>query len=104
MASRSKLFWLVSSCLYVFVFLFQSSAQTSSSYVLRPARVFDGEASHDGWIVVVSGDKIQAAGPVSSVKVPPDARPIDLPNLTLMPGLIDAHSHVLLHPYSETLW
>jgi len=86
------------------VFLFQSSAQTSSSYVLRPARVFDGDSSHEGWIVVVNGDKIAGAGPSSSVSVPADARSIDLAGMTLMPGLIDAHSHVLLHPYSETLW
>src|SRR5262245_56243508 len=76
------------------------------SYVLRPARVFDGESAqlHDGWVVVVRGEKIEAAGPVSSVRIPAGARPIDLPGLTLMPGLIDAHSHVLLHPYSETSW
>ncbi|HSU89241.1 MAG TPA: amidohydrolase family protein [Terriglobia bacterium] len=104
MALRSRSFWWVSSCLCVFVFLFQSSAQTSSSYVLRPARVFDGDSSHEGWIVVVNGDKIAGAGPSSSVSVPADARSIDLAGMTLMPGLIDAHSHVLLHPYSETLW
>jgi imidazolonepropionase-like amidohydrolase len=83
-----------------------SPAQTGSSYVLRPARVFDGDSAqvHDGWVVVVRGDKIEAAGPAASVKVPSDARPIDLPGLTLLPGFIEAHSHVLLHPYSETPW
>src|SRR5881296_4660949 len=88
------------------LFVANSSAQTPSSYVLRPARVFDGESAqlHDGWVVVVRGEKIDAAGPATTVRIPAGARSIDLPGLTLMPGLIDAHSHVLLHPYSETSW
>ena len=75
-------------------------------YLLKPARVFDGESAqlHAGWVVLVRGEKIESAGPASEIKVPPDARTIDLPGMTLMPGLIDAHSHVLLHPYSETSW
>jgi imidazolonepropionase-like amidohydrolase len=91
-----------------FLLSIQSSAQTptAQSYVLRPARVFDGESAqlHDGWVVVVRGEKIEAAGPAGSVRIPADARSIDLPGLTLLPGLIEAHSHVLLHPYSETSW
>ena len=72
--------------------------------VLRPARVFDGEAAHDGWVVVVRGARIEAAGPAASVAVPAGARTIDLPDATLLPGLIEAHAHVLLHPYNETVW
>src|SRR5262249_47983120 len=56
------------------------------------------------WVVLVRGAKIEAFGPASEVKAPADAKTIDLPNLTLMPGLIEAHSHMLLHPYSETIW
>src|SRR5262245_8615229 len=87
-------------------FLPHLGAQGPASYVLRPARVFDGESAqlHDGWIVVVRGDKIEAAGPSTSVRIPADSRSIDLPGLTLLPGLIEGHSHVLLHPYSETPW
>jgi len=75
-------------------------------YLLKPARVFDGESAqlHDGWVVLVRGEKIEAVGNASAVKAPADAKVIDLPGLTLMPGLIDAHSHILLHPYSETIW
>ncbi|HEY2975358.1 MAG TPA: amidohydrolase family protein [Pyrinomonadaceae bacterium] len=89
------------------------SAQTQSSakpvetvYLLRPAHIFDGESAelHDGWLVLVRGEKIEAVGRASEIKVPSDAKIIDLPGMTLMPGLIDAHSHVLLHPYSETVW
>ena len=60
--------------------------------------------AHDGWIVVVRGETIEAAGPAGEVKVPEDARTIELPGMTLLPGLIDAHTHVLLHPYNEALW
>ena len=58
----------------------------------------------EGWVVVVRGQRIDAAGPAASVTVPPDARSIDLPDTTLMPGMIEAHSHVLLHAYNETSW
>src|SRR3954468_12802326 len=74
-----------------------------SAYVIRPARVFDGDAVHAGWTVVVRGRRIEAVGPSASVSAA-GATTIDLPGATLMPGLIDAHSHVLLHPYDETVW
>lgn len=75
-------------------------------YLLKPSHIFDGESAqlHDGWVVLVRGAKIEAMGRASEIKAPADAKVIDLPGLTLMPGLIDAHSHVLLHPYSETVW
>lgn len=73
--------------------------------VLKPARVFDGvNGPHEDWIVVVSREKIISAGPAKDIKVPEKVRVIDLPNATLLPGLIDAHTHVLLHPYNETTW
>src|SRR5260370_25367318 len=75
-------------------------------YLRKPAHVFDGESAqlHDGWVVLVHAEKIEAVGPPSEIKAPADAKVIDLPGMTLMPGLIEAHSHMLLHPYSETLW
>jgi imidazolonepropionase-like amidohydrolase len=75
-------------------------------YLLKPAHVFDGESAqlHDNWAVLVRGEKIDAVGPTTSISAPAGAKVIDLPGLTLMPGLIEAHSHVLLHPYSETVW
>jgi imidazolonepropionase-like amidohydrolase len=72
--------------------------------VLRPDHVFDGEALHSGWVVVVRGDRIVGAGPASSVAVPAGAREVVLAGRTLMPGLIEGHSHLLLHPYNETPW
>src|SRR6478752_2451739 len=71
--------------------------------VIRPARVFDGEAMHEGWAVRVRGDRIEAAGPAASVAAA-GATTIDMPGTTLMPGMVEGHSHVLLHPYNETTW
>jgi imidazolonepropionase-like amidohydrolase len=73
-------------------------------YVLKPARVFDGESIHEGWVVTVRGERIENAGPAASLVIPAGAQTIDLSGTTLIPGLIEAHSHVLLHPYSETSW
>ena len=74
--------------------------------LLRAARVFDatGEETHEGWSVLVTGSRIAAVGPAAQVAAPAGARTIDLPGMTLLPGLIDAHSHVFLHPYDETPW
>jgi imidazolonepropionase-like amidohydrolase len=100
-------------CLLVFSTIqMTESAQTETPrpavtvYLLRPAHIFDGEAAqlHDHWVVLVRGEKIEAVGPATEIKAPADAKVIDLPGLTLMPGLIEAHSHILLHPYSETVW
>ena len=82
------------------------TAQTTParpSVVLIPARVFDGEAMHEGWAVRVRGDRIEAVGPVATVSTAGNAT-IPLPDATLLPGLIEGHSHVLLHPYNETSW
>jgi imidazolonepropionase-like amidohydrolase len=81
-------------------------AQAVRTMLLRPARVFDGAAPkpHEGWVVLVRGERIDKVGPVKDIAMPADARIIDLPGTTLLPGLIEAHSHLLLHPYNETSW
>src|SRR6516162_10849823 len=81
----------------------QRSSAPSTAYLLKPAQVFDGESMHAGWVVLVRNDKITSVGPVASVAAS-DAKTIDLPGKTLMPGMIETHSHVLLHPYNETSW
>jgi imidazolonepropionase-like amidohydrolase len=70
--------------------------------LLRASRVFDGTTVHTGWEVLVSGGSIAAAGQRGSV--PGNARLLDLGDVTLMPGLIEGHSHLLLHPYDEASW
>lgn len=93
-------------CLLPLLACGSASGQSDAPILLKPARVFDGVAaeSHGGWVVLVKGDKIAAAGPADAVEVPKGAKVIDLPGCTLLPGLIDAHSHLLLHPYDETPW
>jgi imidazolonepropionase-like amidohydrolase len=76
----------------------------ADTLLLRPARVFDGVSPtpHEGWSVLVDGDRIAVAGP--NLTAPAGSRTIDLPGTTLMPGMIEGHSHLFLHPYNETLW
>src|SRR5207253_9008993 len=111
--------WKVDNMRYVIVLLLCSmiacpigtaqstpTVQPETVYLLKPAHVFDGESAqlHDGWVVLVRGERIEAVGPAREVRAPAEAKIIDLPGMTLMPGLIEAHSHILLHPYSETPW
>jgi len=70
--------------------------------LLRPDRVFDGETMHAGWEVLVDGKTIRAVGP--DLDAPADARVVALPGTTLMPGLIEGHSHLFLYPYAITEW
>jgi imidazolonepropionase-like amidohydrolase len=81
----------------------QESASADQLTILRPGRVFDGESVHDGWVVRIRGERIEQAGPASTVDAT-GATSRELPGLTLLPGLIEGHSHVLLHPYNETIW
>jgi imidazolonepropionase-like amidohydrolase len=90
---------LLPACLCLAMLPLPAPSQT----ILKPARVFDGEAMHEGWVVRVKGDRIEAAGPAASVAAA-DARVVDLPGATLLPGLVEGHSHILLHPYNETTW
>jgi imidazolonepropionase-like amidohydrolase len=80
--------------------------EQASALVLKPARVFNGVTAdvHDHWVVVVRGGKIASAGPAEKGAIPAGAREIALPDMTLLPGLIDAHTHLLLHPYNEAKW
>jgi imidazolonepropionase-like amidohydrolase len=83
-----------------------SGQATPRSTLLRPARVFDGVSAepHVGWVVLVTGERIAAAGPAAEVRAPAGTTTVDLPGTTLLPGLIEGHSHLLLHPYNETSW
>jgi imidazolonepropionase-like amidohydrolase len=73
--------------------------------LLKPARVFDGVTPkvHADWAVLIRGNRIAAAGPAAEVHAE-GARVMELPNATLLPGLIEAHSHLFLHPYNEASW
>jgi len=80
-------------------------ALTNSAILLKPARVFDAEGqTREGWSVLVTNNQIAAVGPAAEIKAPRAATEIDLSGMTLLPGLMDIHSHIFLHPYNETLW
>lgn len=92
--------------LLFFISLFTAAADTC--WLLKPSRVFDGEAMRIDWVVAVWKNKIVYAGeePGFEKSKPASATvvTISLANKTLMPGLIEGHSHVLLHPYNEVPW
>ena len=92
---KTLLFSLIFSC---------SSVVQAQVYYLTADRVFDGDVMHEGWAVVVEGNKIISAGPKEKIVSPSNAIKINYPNSTLLPGLIEGHSHLLLHPYNETSW
>ena len=81
-----------------------ATAAAAEPILLKPAAVFDGvdPNPHSGWSVLVDGDHIAAVGP--NVAAPAGAKVIDLPGATLIPGMIEGHSHLFLHPYNETKW
>ncbi len=83
-----------------------AAAANTRAVLLLPDAVFDGtsESAQRGWGVLVRGQRIAAVGPVASLGAPADAERITLAGTTLLPGLSDLHSHVLLHPYDETPW
>ncbi|HYF31214.1 MAG TPA: amidohydrolase family protein [Chitinophagaceae bacterium] len=94
----------ISFILLMFVAAFTSAQQADKYILLQPARVFDGEKMQEGWWVLVKNNYIEAAGPSQSISVPAGTQRIDLKGMTLLPGLIEGHSHLFLHPYNETTW
>jgi len=70
-------------------------------YLLVPDRVFDGKIIHSNWVVAVTNNSITYAGPKKTIKADTT---FNLKGMTLMPGMIEGHSHILLHPYNETSW
>jgi imidazolonepropionase-like amidohydrolase len=91
------------AALLLMVLAVPASAQ-GTEILLRPARVFDGvdPRPHEHWSVLVRGDRIAAVGP--TVAASSSAKVIDLPGTTLMPGMIEGHAHLFLHPYNEARW
>jgi imidazolonepropionase-like amidohydrolase len=99
-----KAFLLLMICC---VFKLNTSAQrpSSNNYTLfKPDRVFDGKEMHTNWWVLVNGRRIVWVGEAANAKPPASAKIIELKGATLMPGMIEGHSHMFLHPYNETPW
>ncbi|MGZ3753967.1 MAG: amidohydrolase family protein [Mucilaginibacter sp.] len=72
--------------------------------LLKPERVFDGEQMHPGWCVLVHGNLIEYVGEPANVTPPASTKTIELKGMTLLPGFIEGHSHLFLHPYNEVTW
>jgi imidazolonepropionase-like amidohydrolase len=71
--------------------------------LMKPDRVFDGETMHTDWVVLIKGNRIEQAGPLN-FKLPEGTTVIELKGMTLLPGLIEGHTHLFLHPYNEVSW
>ena len=90
--------------IFSFFFVNHSFSQQADKYILlKPDRVFDGETMQTGWVVLVKNNKIEQAGSMM-FKLPAGTEVIELKGMTLLPGLIEGHSHLFLHPYNETSW
>ncbi len=96
---------LIALSVNLIVLIATSFAQRNdTAYLLQPDRVFDGQQMQDKWQVLVSGNRIIAAGRPGSFSIPDRVKTISLPGQTLLPGLIEGHGHLFLHPYNEVSW
>ncbi|MHB1147368.1 MAG: metal-dependent hydrolase family protein [Lutibacter sp.] len=88
--------------IFIIISLIYCSIQ--AQIVLQPDQIFDGITTHKDWIVIVQGNKIDYVGPANNTSISENSNIILLKGKTLMPGIIEGHSHLLLHPYNETSW
>lgn len=77
------------------------SLKAQDDFLFKPKQVFDGKETHVNWVVAVKGNRITYVGSKYSGQA---NEVIELKNQTLLPGLIEGHSHILLHPYNEVTW
>ncbi len=85
-------------------FTARAGAQTDTAWLLQPDIVFDGENVHPGWVVLVQDNRIIYCGVPAACPKPDPVHLLRMPGATLLPGLIEGHSHLFLHPYNETKW
>jgi len=93
--------------LFILFGLLSCCAQTASRdtfILLKPDRIFDGQEMRTGVWVLVKGNHITQVRNSADMKVPPNTKIIELKGMTLMPGMIEGHSHLFLHPYNEASW
>ena len=88
---------------FFFTVLFQSVLFAQTEIVLKADRVFDGEEMHSGWAVKIVGNKINEVGPFEKLSTS-NAKVLTFEGATIFPGMVEGHSHLLLHPYNETSW
>lgn len=79
-------------------------AQSPEYTLITAAYLFDGEELRKNQAVLIRGDEIMAVGAPGELNLPDEYQTLSYPDGTLMPGMIEGHSHMLLHPYNETGW
>jgi imidazolonepropionase-like amidohydrolase len=86
------------------IFIFGIKLNSQTKYYITAPRLFDGEVIHKDWALIIENNKIINVGPVEQLKVPEGSVKINYPNATILPGLIEGHSHLMLYPYNITDW
>ncbi|GAB3509539.1 metal-dependent hydrolase family protein [Emticicia fontis] len=94
---------LITILLFFSIFI-DTIAQTTT--YLKPARIFDGEKIYENYGVLIKEDKIEQFASQTEIEknLSKDTKIIEFKNGTLLPGLIEGHTHLFLHPYNETPW
>ncbi|MGB5382696.1 MAG: hypothetical protein WBN19_02535, partial [Lutimonas sp.] len=87
-----------------FFLIFELIAQEGQYKLIKAGQIFDGNVFHSNKVVLVQGEKIIAFDEESKISIPVNCEVLNYPNGTLMPGMIEGHAHLLLHPYNETSW
>jgi len=92
----------------IFFFSYKSDAgpnvDTSKYYLIRPLQIFDGKSMLRNTWILVKNNVIKEMGAPGTFFFPANCIIIDMPNQTLMPGLIDGYTHLFLHPFTEASW
>ena len=103
MSKNNRFFFLIIAAFLVFSV---DNLFAQNIIYLRPERVFDGEKSLEKFGVIIYENKIQTIDSQVIIErsLPKNTQIIDFKNCTLLPGLIEGHTHLFLHPYNETPW
>lgn len=90
---------LLAALLGIVGMAFLSFAQAPTPVALRAGRLFDGTSGKmlTNQVVMIAGDRIAKVGSSQSVTIPPGTRVIDLARATVLPGLLDCHTHTFEH-------
>lgn len=92
------------TCCLLTIVLLVNKLQAQKTFFITADRLFDGTEMHTKWGVLTVGGKIVTIGPKEQISIPDDAIVVGYGDATILPGLIEGHSHLLLYPYNITDW